>query len=240
MKSFKTLTETEKTSIRNYILSNLLRFKTKMTRSIVTLERDRIDMQTTIQYACKTGGLPMNLYFQQKRPSKTNLMLILDVSGSCKEASEMMLTFMYYLQTVFPRGTKAYAFVNSLYDISEIMNANDPDTAVSAALSLIPRNGVYSNYAVPLRQIWDEHKKEITKDTLIIFMGDARNNQNPKSEEELKNICRKAKKAFWLNTEISEKWGKNDSVAYEYSRYAKMYETTNLRDLLWFIQEGVR
>ena len=58
--------------------------------------------------------------------------------------------------------------------------------------------------------------------------------------QNLKNICRKAKKAFWLNTEISEKWGKNDSVAYEYSRYAKMYETTNLRDLLWFIQEGVR
>ena len=40
-------------------------------------------------------------YKELKKPGKTNLILILDVSGSCKEASEMMITFMYLLQSVF-------------------------------------------------------------------------------------------------------------------------------------------
>ena len=239
-KQMSKLTENEEFMLRQFLLENLLRFKTRLTRNVATLERRNIDIQRTIQYACKTGGLPMQLHYTEQRPSKSNLMLILDVSGSCAASSSMMLTFMYYLQSVFPRGCKAFAFVDSLYDITSLMSADDPDIAIKAAFNKIPVKGVYSNYEVPLRTLWTKHKKDITKDTMIIFMGDARNNKNQTGEYELKNICRKAKCAYWLNTEKTAKWDKMDSIASLYGKYAKMYETTTPADLLWFIQEGLK
>lgn len=239
LKKFKTLTDKEKQEIKRYILRNINNLKTRMTRNITTQDKNLIDMQTTIQYACKTGGIPIDLYFHHKRPSKAKLVMILDISGSCSEASEMMLTFMYYLQSVFPRGCQAYAFVNELYNISTLMQTRNPDEAIAKAFSLIPTKGVYSNYAKPLTSLWEEHRKEIDKETIVIFMGDARNNKNPAAEFQMKNICRRAKKAFWLNTETADKWNQQDSIAGIYGRYAKMYETTTIKDILWFINEGL-
>jgi uncharacterized protein with von Willebrand factor type A (vWA) domain len=234
-KNFKQLTLSERASIRDYIKKNLIKFKTKMNRNINTLNKVQLNMQETIQNACKTGGVPLELAFSKPTRSKSDLVLILDVSGSCKEASEMMLTFMYLLKDLFPRGCKTYVFIDSLYDISEIMESTDLEGSIDKVLSSIPRN--YSNYYRPLKSLWEEHRQDITKDSLVIFMGDARNNQNPKGLEYLKDISRKAKSCYWMNTEEYEKWGHADSLAFEYGQYSKMYEVTNVRDIIGVLDE---
>ena len=71
-------------------------------------------------------------------------------------------------------------------------------------------------------------------------MGDARNNQNDPAYDVLKSICRKAKKAYWLNTEDVSKWDYKDSLASGYAKYAKMYEVVNIKELIGFIQSGIR
>lgn len=239
-KNFDHLTTTEKALLENYLKRNIMRFKTKLTRHIDVMNRAQIDILSTIQYACKTGGLPMHIHYQKPKAGKANLLLVLDVSGSCKEASAMLLAFSYFLSSAFPRGCRAYAFVNRLYDISDTLQSTDIDSASKAVLDMIPRHGAYSDYSVPLTQLWEQHRKEITKDTIVIFMGDARNNQNQPMYETLKNICRKAKRAYWLNTERQKLWNKADSIAGGYARYAKMYEVVNTSQLVGFIQEGIR
>ena len=94
----------------------------------------------------RTCGQPINLIYKQPRRSKADLVLILDVSGSCKDASEMMLTFIGLLKEVFPRGCSAFAFVNSLYDISRVYDTEDVDNAAKQILTMSPRSGQYSNY----------------------------------------------------------------------------------------------
>lgn len=172
-KNFEKLNQEEKFEILRYMKRNLLKFKTKMSRNIHSNEKLDLNMQATIQDACRTGGLPMNLIFNKPVKNKTNLVLVLDVSGSCSSASKMMLTFMYLLKDVFPRGCDAFAFVNSLYDISEIMRSNDIETSVNKVLNVIPRKGVYSNYYKPMETLWNTYRKKITKDSIVIFMGDA-------------------------------------------------------------------
>lgn len=169
-----------------------------MTRNINTKEKRKIDIKETIQNACKTGGLPINICYEKPKINKTKLVLVLDVSGSCKEASEMMLTFMYSLQSVFPGGCKTFAFVDSLYNISEIMKASDINESIKDVLDTIPRKGVYSNYFKPLRSLWVNNKQEITSDSIVIFMGDARNNANDPGLEYVKNIARRAKRLIGL------------------------------------------
>lgn len=232
---FKKLDRAAMSTIYYYIKKNLLKLKTRMTRNINTKEKQKIDIKATIQNACKTGGLPLVIHYEKPKANKTNLVLILDVSGSCKEASEMMLTFMYLLQSVFPGGCKTFAFVDSLYNISEIMKSDNIDQSVKNVLDVIPRRGVYSNYYKPLYSIWEENRNIITSDSIVIFMGDARNNKNPTGEEYVKNIARKAKKAYWLNTENFNEWGKADSLAFEYAKYFKMYEVLSAADLVNFI-----
>lgn len=238
-KDFNLLTQNQKQSIFQYIKENLLKFKTRITRAINTENRHDIDMLATIQSACRTGGLPMKIIYKEKKRSKARLMMVLDISGSCRKASEMMLSFMYLLHSVFPRDCRTYVFVNSLYDISGYMDKDNADMTVGSVLSNIPTRGVYSNYAVPICDLWENHKQEITRDSTIIFMGDARNNKNEPRYEELKNICRKAKNAYWLNTEEKELWDSKDSIASGYSRYAKMFETINTMEIINFIQNDL-
>lgn len=61
-------------------------------------------MGKTIQAACKTGGIPFEVCFAKPKRNRSNLILILDISGSCKEASEMMLGFMYLLKVCLPEA----------------------------------------------------------------------------------------------------------------------------------------
>ena len=72
---------------------------------------------------------------------------------------------------------------------------------------------------------------------MVIFIGDARKNKNDPGKEYIRNICRKAKHAYWLNTDASDKWDQGDSIASVYGYYARMYETVNIRQLLGFIME---
>lgn len=197
-------------------------------------------MEKTIQNACRTGGLPMEIIQEIKRPGKSNMILMLDVSGSCKEASEMMITFMYLLQEVFPRGCKAFAFVNSLYDITDIMKARNAELAIRETLGMIPRSGQYSNYERPIRDMWEKNRPIINKDSLVLVIGDARNNKNGPAEEEFKNIVRRAKKAYWLNTDHLAKWGQGDSIAPLYAKYCKMFEVRTPKAIVQFLDQGMR
>lgn len=223
--------------MREYLRQNLLAFKTRMTRNINSKRRLSLNLEETMRESIRTCGQPINLIYKQPRRSKADLVLILDVSGSCKDASEMMLTFIGLLKEVFPRGCSAFAFVNSLYDISRVYDTEDVDNAAKQILTMIPRSGQYSNYERPLRSMWKEYRNRISKDSMIIFIGDARNNKNDAGENYIKNICRKAKCAYWLNTDDRKKWDQGDSIASVYGHYAAMHEIRNIRQLLGFLSE---
>ncbi len=218
-KVFEDLTEKEKREIQNYIRDNAQQFRTRLTHNIRTIQRKRLDIAETCKKACGTNGIPLKLIYEKPVARKTKLVLFLDVSGSCKEASTLMLNFMYYMQDVFPGGCKLYAFVNSLYDISALMRVSDCENAIQNVLCEIPRRGVYSDYGQALQEFWSKHSHEITKDTLVFFIGDARNNQNESGEDIVKAISRKARKVYWMNTDRKEKCNQGDSIIAKYLPY---------------------
>lgn len=236
-KPFKKLDKKEKEYIYQYIRQNIVSFKTRLGRYLNTQERRKIDMGKTIQAACKTGGIPFEVCFAKPKRNRSNLILILDISGSCKEASEMMLGFMYLLKDVFAGGCRAYVFVNFLYDVTEIMETDSIDKAVQSVLQDVPAKGVYSDYNRPLEMLWKKNRKYLKKDSFILFLGDYRNNKNPSGTEWMKNIHARAKKMFFLNTEQAAKWNQGDSIASVYAAFAPMYEIQTPADLIRFISQ---
>lgn len=180
-------------------------------------------------------GCSVKAYPSEAGKAKSNLILILDVSGSCKNASEMMLVFMHAMKEVFPGGCKTYAFTNRLYDISKFFDTDNPNETVKSVLDAIPRSGAYSNYEVPFRTFYNEHMSEVTGDSYIYFIGDARNNKNASGRDYVKAIARKAKKAFWLNTEEIDKWNHGDSIMGVYAKYmTRVAQTVTPAELLGF------
>lgn len=220
-KEFERLSLREKELVRQYIYANAREFRTRLARNIRTGQRRRPDLAEICRKACATNGIPMRICYKKPTRSRANLILLLDISGSCREASELMLFFAYCMHDVFPGGCRAYAFVNRLYDISGLMEAKNPEEAVQKVLDTVPTRGVYSDYFTPLSEFHNLHFSEINRDSIVIFIGDARNNNNPSGEEHLKAICRKSRRTFWINTESRSMWDMGDSIIGIYRPYLR-------------------
>ena len=80
----------------------------------------------------------------------------------------MMLGFMYLLKDVFAGGCRVYVFVNSLYDVTEIMETDSIDKAVQSVLQAVPAKGVYSDYNRPLEMLWKKNRKYLLSCFLAI------------------------------------------------------------------------
>lgn len=206
------------------------RLKSKAINSIKSNNRHRLDFKQTYKKAMETGGVPIRLSYIKPKISRSKLIMFLDISGSCREASELMLKFMYIMREVFQGGCKTYVFVNRLYDVSEFMELPDIDLAIKEIFNAIPTRGVYSDYYRPFEEF---NLSEVTKESILFFIGDARNNKNPTGEENIKNICRKAKRSYWFNTEDFELWNTGDSIASIYGKYMnRQYEVTTPMSLI--------
>ena len=236
-KDFSKLSKKEKEDIKDYIRSNAKKFRTRLSRNVKTSSRHKIDMTETCKAACSTMGIPLRLRHIKPKRQKTKLIMFLDISGSCKEASELMLSFMGQMKEVFPGGCKTFVFVNTLYDVSDIYSeAVDTDRAITEILSTIPTRGVYSDYHRPFMDFCENNFHELTKDSIVFFIGDARNNKNPSGEEFIRAISRRAKKAYWLNTEDVSRWDSADSIFSCYAKYMSDYcECVNSAQLIDFL-----
>ena len=99
--------------------------------------------------ATETGGIPLRIAYEKPKLNKSKIVMFLDISGSCKNASELMLYFMYAVKEVFQGGVKCYVFVNKLYDISKFLELSNPEEAIQTIFKTVPTRGVYSDYYAP-------------------------------------------------------------------------------------------
>ncbi len=235
-KKFFRLNREEKHFIYEYIKSNTRKFKTRLARCMQTHEKQQLDIRQTSRKARATFGVPLKLYYKKKTRKKPKVLLFLDISGSCVDAAELMLFFIHCMREVFPGGCGAYVFVNKLYDISEFLNEDDPELAVKQIFEAIPTKGAYSDYGVPFREFYENHMNEVTDNTFVFFMGDARNNMRESGEEYVKAICARARKSYWLCTEPRVRWNKLDSIIDVYARYTnRVGEVLTAGQLLEFL-----
>lgn len=236
-KPFNTLSKQEKEKVKDYIQDNMMNFRTRMMRKIRTKQNIRIDMKDTIKHAMRTGGVPAVLSYKKPKRNKTKIIMFLDISGSCRAQSELMLFFMYSMQDIFPSGIRSYVFVNSLYDVTDIFEAEDADRAVKEVFKRVPTKGVYSDYGVPFKEFYKNDMDKLTKDSIVFVIGDARNNRNESGEDYVKAIARRGKAAFFLETDDKRKWNQGDSIIRTYMPYMrKTEEVKTPAELLHFIE----
>ncbi|MGM9905032.1 VWA domain-containing protein [Lactobacillus sp.] len=236
-KPFASLSKLEREQISDYVNLYAYKFKAQVAKRLISPRKGRIDLAASIKLACKSGGVPLKLQYQHPKKRPCKLVIFLDVSGSCIKAAEPLFLFACCLRELFPTGCELYAFVDHLVDLSSDLKAGMAYGELTEVLRKVPTIGVYSDYGKPLREYKDK-QGQLNKRTIMLWMGDARNNHLPSEEKIFKDLCQRVKRCYWLNPEAKSKWDTGDSVIGSYAPYVdELAEVTNPASLIKFLCE---
>ena len=78
--------------------------------------------------------------------------------------------------------------------------------------------------------------RDINRRSVVIILGDARNNYHQAHPETVRYLKEKARAVYWLNPEPTTYWNSGDSVIAQYAPYlTKIVECRSLRQLEAFV-----
>ena len=184
------------------------------------------------------GGVK-RLYYKKPIKSKANVVMLADISGSCRAMTSLALTYMGLMREVFPGGCHLFVFVNHLVPVDRYFSNENVTAAVESINKNVPSRGIYSNYGVPLKELRYDNTGIINKDTTIVMLGDCRNNRNYSGVEDVEWLSKRASNFFVLNPEPRDEWGQGDSIADLYAKSgAVVSQVSSAKNLLTFLQSA--
>lgn len=227
-------------------MANLRRAIYPLTRKLaVRLARKRrhgrkgpLDFRNTVRHSLSYGGVPAELKFRYPRPSKPEIIVIADISGSVAAFARFTLHLVYAISGQFSK-VRAFVFIDGLDEVTHLFEGCD-DIAeavhrVNTEADVVWVDG-HSDYGHAFEVFWDKYGHEVNSKSTVLVLGDARNNYHAAQSWIMKEIEQKARKLFWLNPEPKAYWNTGDSIVGEYGAHCDgVFEVRNLRQLEKFV-----
>ncbi|MEV7396332.1 VWA domain-containing protein [Aeromicrobium sp. NPDC092404] len=197
--------------------------------------RGRIDIRRTLRRSMSTGGVPIRPVYAKPHPSRPELVLLCDVSGSVSGFSSFTMHLVQALSGQFSK-VRVFAFVNAMAEVTDLVKDGGDDLAARIAREArITKWHTSSDYGEAFADFHAEHMRAIGPRTAVLILGDARNNNQDPNLGALHEINQRARRTFWLNPEHSMRWGLGDSIAPTYAELVEMHECCNVDQLTRFI-----
>ena len=224
-KPFKAFDSRDVEATRELVEELARRLRGHLSRRYRHGKRGRLDFRRTIRASISHGGVLIETRLRHRRPGKPDLVALCDLSGSVAVVSDFLLALLAPAAPYF-RNVRTFAYVDRLCEVSFEQGHVVPHTA----LDLYAR----SDFGKVLQQFWQEHGGHLlTRNTLVVILGDARNNRRPPRPDLLARLRDHAKKLVWLNPEPRERWDTGDSAIGRYAAECDVVmECRNLRELL--------
>ena len=202
--------------------------------------RGPVDLRHTVRRSLSTGGVPIDLRFKPPRPTKPEIIVIADISGSVASFARFTLHLVHAISSQFSK-VRSFVFVDGLDEVTSLFEgADDPSDAVArinAEADVIAFDG-HSDYGRALLTFHERFAKDVTMRTTILILGDARNNYHQAHAEVLADLRYRAKALYWLNPEPTSYWNSGDSIVNQYAPYCdRVIECRTLRQLEAFVGE---
>ena len=191
-------------------------------------KRGQLNMSKTIRAGIANDGIMFKTYWKQVHKDKPQILAVCDVSGSVAAYAKFLLLFLYSLQDVLPK-VRSFAFSSHLGEVSDYF----VDYPVEKAIELINwKYGGATDYGNSLMDFANLALDDISSNTTVIILGDARNNNGDPKLEIMQSIYQRAKQVIWLNPESRKAWGTGDSDMLRYQSACHFTaECNNLRQL---------
>ena len=199
-----------------------------------------LDFRSTVRHSLSYGGVPAEPQFKYPRPSKPELMVIADISGSVAAFARFTLMLVYAISGQFSK-VRLFVFIDGLDEVTDYFKATEDISEaihrVNTEADVVWVDG-HSDYGHAFEVFWNKYGKDITPKTTVLLLGDARNNYHASQSWVVKEIQQKARHVYWLNPEPKSYWNTGDSIVGEYGTFTDgVYECRNLRQLEGFVEK---
>src|ERR1700736_1756057 len=137
-----------------------------------------LDFRSTVRHSLSTGGVPVEPKFRYPRPSKPEIVVIADISGSVAAFARFTLHLVHAISSQFSK-VRSFVFIDGIDEVSRFFEGvDDPSEAVhriNTEADVIWVDG-HSDYGHALTVFWERWGEEITPRSSVLLLGDARNN----------------------------------------------------------------
>ncbi|MGB9012883.1 MAG: VWA domain-containing protein [Aeromicrobium sp.] len=198
-------------------------------------QRGRIDIRRTLRRAMGTGGVPMDPVYAKPHPTRPELVLLCDVSGSVSGFSSFTMHLVQALSSQFSK-VRVFAFVNAMDEVTDLVTPDEDDLSGRISLeSRITKWHTSSDYGEALGDFAEDYLGAVGPRTCVLILGDGRNNNQDPNFGALREISQRSRRTFWLNPESAMRWGLGDSVAPSYADIVEMHECCTVDQLTRFV-----
>jgi hypothetical protein len=209
------LSDAEMNELRTHVRRLVARLRSRAALRMRRGKRKNLDVKGTIRYNQRYMGVPIALK-HRKRVLKPKITIIVDISTSMRPVAEFMLRMVYELQDQISKA-RSFAFISDLHDVSMIFEQNRPSEAVEEVLVSLPPGHYNTDLGTSLNTLLQDHAEAVDRRTILIFVGDARNNYNDPRVDLMQLLKTRAKRLIWFNPEPPQMWGHGDSDMLQYA-----------------------
>ncbi|MGO8870531.1 MAG: vWA domain-containing protein [Acidimicrobiales bacterium] len=197
-----------------------------------------LDFRSTVRHSLSTGGVPLEPKFRYPRPSKPEIVVIADISGSVASFARFTLHLVHAISSQFSK-VRSFVFIDGIDEVSSFFEGvDDPAEAVhriNTEADIIWVDG-HSDYGHAFTVFWERWGEEITPRSSVLLLGDARNNYHASQAWVVKELQGRARHVYWLNPEPRSYWDSGDSIVSEYANHCDdVVECRTLRQLEQFV-----
>jgi hypothetical protein len=200
--------------------------------------RGSLDFRKTVRASLSYGGVPAEPKFRHPHPSKPEIMVVADISGSVASFARFTLQFVHAMASQFSK-VRSWVFIDGIDEVTrffqESEDIGEAVHKVNTEADVVWVDG-HSDYGHAFQVFHDRHLREITHKSSVILLGDARNNYHASQAWVISDIQKRARHVYWLNPEPRGYWDTGDSIISDYAAYCDgVYECRNLRQLERFV-----
>jgi uncharacterized protein with von Willebrand factor type A (vWA) domain len=221
------------------------RLASRLAREQHARRRGPLDFRRTVRASVSSGGVPLVTHHRPRRPHRTELVVLCDVSGSVASFARFTLLLVFALREQF-QAVRAFTFVDQVHEVTRLfvprsMTGADPGEVLAnlAASTEHAARWGRTNYGRAFTDFASSFPTAIGPKTSLLVLGDARSNYSDLALPALRDLADRARHAHWLNPEHRRHWDTGDSAASAYGSVVPMVECRNLAQLGQFVHDLV-
>jgi uncharacterized protein len=217
------------------------RLATRLTKERHARRRGALDFRRTVRASISTGGVPLTTLHRPRRPHRTELVVLCDVSGSVANFAQFTLLLVFALRDQFHK-VRAFTFVDHVHEVTHHFKPGADVGDVMAELAASTSHAALwgrTNYGRAFEKFAEVADDALGPKSSLLILGDARSNYSDLNVPVLADLAGRCRHAYWLNPEHPRHWDTGDSAAGPYGAVVPMVECRNLTQLGEFVHDLV-
>jgi uncharacterized protein with von Willebrand factor type A (vWA) domain len=158
-----------------------------------------VNLRRSLRLSLKTGGELIDLRYRERRPKRTKLFVICDVSGSMDIYSRLLLQFIYGLQNSFAK-VETFVFATSLSRITGELKGKTYQRALDRLSANVRGWSGGTRIGASIASFNLQWLRRIDRRTVVMILSDGWDTGAPEQlAASLSQLQQRAGRVIWLN-----------------------------------------